>query len=286
MLAFACLALAAPLQGSPMRFVRLEDFDRPGPATSWIATFFPDEIRLGDSLLTRESLTISQGAPDTMPPLPINAGGDAEGRCSEQTFGGGAYALTADTPENRLTDCAVRGFVAIGVPNPSGGQNVGLLVRVNIDPNPPFGTGLNGYMAQVSRNGSSATFELARWRGGVVTPPDVFATVPFVADFEQENYLIALHAEGDALLARLWRVRVASGALVIEPVLLGTSPKGTPTNAIVARDGELAAGRIGVYGFARGGNSVFWDDVQLGQPPDLPAPLPTRAPLPTAAPGR
>jgi hypothetical protein len=268
MLLFVCLALAAPLQGPPMRFVQLEDFDEPGSGLDWSATLFP-ESSLGGSTLTREPLTVAQGAPDTVPALPINAGGDLEGRLFEITAGGGSFALTEDTPENQLTDGAVRGFVAIGAPDPFGGQTVGLLVRASINPNPPFGTGLNAYVAQIVRNGPGAvSFALARWRDGVITAADVFANVPFVANFPQENYLIALHAEGDMLLARLWRVRADAGALVIEPVPLGTSPNGKLSNTIVAHDGELAAGRVGVDGFARGGNSVFWDDVQLGLPAD------------------
>lgn len=283
MLSFACLAFAAQLQGSPMQIVRLEDFDEPG--TSWSATLFPDELILGGTVLTREPLTLAQGAPDTDPPLPINAGGDLEGRLFELTFGGSGYALTADVPENQVTDGAVRAFVAIGAPDPFGGQSVGLLVRASINPNPPFGSGLNAYTAEVIRNGNGAvSFALARWRDGVITPPDVFANVPFVASFAQENYVIALHAEGDRILARLWRVRVDTGALVIEPVTLGLGPSG-PTNTIVARDGELASGRFGVDGFARGANSVFWDDIQLGLPPDRVA-LAVRAPGPTLAPGR
>jgi hypothetical protein len=287
MLSFVCLALAAQLEGSPMRFVLLEDFDEPGPGTSWNATLFPDEILGGGTQLVREPLTVAQGAPDTQPPLPINAGGDLEGRLYELTLGGSGYALTADMAENQLSDCAVRGFVAIGAPDPFGSQSVGLLIRASVNPNPPFGTGLNAYTAQVIRNGNGdVSFMLARWRDGVITPPDVFANVPFVASFAQENYLIALHAEGDALLARLWRVRVQSGSLVVEPVLLAQSPNGKPTNTIGARDGELVSGRIGVDGFARGGNSVFWEDVQLGLPPDRLAPLPNRAPAPASAPGR
>lgn len=276
------LSLQSPaVEGSPLRFVLLEDFDQPGSGLDWSATLFPAEIKPGGTAFTREPLTVAQGAPNTTPPLPINAGGDLEGRYAEVTVGGGSYALT--TPEVVLENGGIRAFVAIGAPDPFGSQSGGVLVRASVNPNPPFGTGVNGYTAEIARNGGGnpPLFYLARWRDGVITPSDIFVSVPFAADFSQENYLIALQAEADLLVARLWRVRAEAGAVVIEPVVL---PGGG--NTISARDDELRAGRLGVHAFARGQNSVFFEDVQIGTPADRPGTL-RAVPLPLfAAPPR
>src|SRR5262245_14405962 len=59
----------------------IEDFDEVG--SDWSNTHFPGEVIFGDGVFTREALDVALGAPDTQPPLPINAGGDLEGRYSE-----------------------------------------------------------------------------------------------------------------------------------------------------------------------------------------------------------
>ena len=249
------------------QLVLREDFDEPG--TAWSATLFPDLLLTGNTAFTREELSTALGAPSTIPPLPINAGGDLEGRFAEVTLGSGSYALTADTPENRLEDAALRGYVAIGNPDPFGGQTVGFLLRANIEPHPPFGTGLNAYTAEIVHNGgqTSASVYLSRWRNGVIRPPDLLASAAFPIDLANENYRIEFRVEGDLLSVRLWRVTAAGGSVVLAPIPLGTGPGGS-ANLLTARDSELTAGRAGLSAFARGGNSVFWDDVELVQPGD------------------
>ena len=73
----ALLLLVCPQQGSS-RIVLHEPFDEPG--TSWAATIFPDLHVLAGGAFTREPLSVALGAPDALPELPINAGGDLEGR--------------------------------------------------------------------------------------------------------------------------------------------------------------------------------------------------------------
>jgi len=258
------LSLALPPQG-PSAITLLEDFDEPG--TSWTETLFSEEHTAPGNPFTRESLAGVLGAPDTFPPLPINAGGDLDGRLTEISgISGSGFALTADVPQNQYEDVAVRGYV--GSAPLFGGPNVGFLVRASINPNPAFGSGLNAYTAILQTNATlpTATLLLGRWRDGVVTVADVFATATFPADLAHENYRIELRAQGELVSARLWRVHVVAGSVVTEPVAFSTGPG--PSNLLWARDSELTSGRVGVYGFARSGSSVFWDDVQIGQPPD------------------
>jgi hypothetical protein len=268
MLPLLHLLLSSPLQQvTPLRIVLREDFDEPG--TSWAATLFPDEIIPGGAAFTREELSGALGAPDTSPPLPINTGGDLEGRYAEVTASGGSYALGADVPSNRFEDAAIRGYLAIGAPDPFGGQTVGFLLRASVNPNPPFGTGLNAYTAEVVHNQGQPTalLVLARWRDSVITAGDTFATASFPVDLGAENYLLEFRVQGDLLTARLWRVTASGGSVAVDPIPLGTGPSG-PTSVLRAHDPELTSGRAGVSAFARGGNSVFWDDVELGQPGD------------------
>ena len=267
MLVILALSILAPVQRTaPLQVVLSEDFDEPG--TTWAATIFPDEFIPGGAAFTREELSSALGAPDTSPALPINAGGDLEGRYAEVSLSGGSFALGADTPANRFEDAALRGFLAIGNPDPFGGQTVGFLLRASVDPNPAFGSGLDAYTAEIVHNqGSTALLVLARWRNGVITAADTFATASFPVDLAAENYLLEFRVQGDLLTARLWRVTASNGSLAIDPIPLGAGP-GRPANSLVARDSELTSGRAGVSAFARGGNSVFWDDVLLGQPGD------------------
>ena len=146
----AGLALALLAGPATSQVVHLyEDFDAPG--TTWAATIFSDEHISGVEAFTREPLSAGMGAPDTVPPLPINAGGDLEGRYSEGNSGG-AFALTADVPGNTFSHGAMRGFVAIGAPDPFGSQSVAFLLRASLNPTPPFGSGLNAYTAHIARN--------------------------------------------------------------------------------------------------------------------------------------
>jgi hypothetical protein len=246
----ATLALAIQLHGDPP--ARFEDFDERG--TTWAATIFP-EVNAGS--YSREPLTTALGAPDTVPPLPINAGGDLEGRYVEALAS--TFTLAANEPANRFEDGGIRGYLGFGVTSSFGSQSVGFLLRASINPSPPFGSGLNAYTAYVDRStATQAILHLARWRDGVVT--DVFASADITVHPGQENLLLEFEVQGSYLAARLWRVTAVSGRLVTAPVALAPAP-GVLGNLLWAEDGELVRGRAGVHAFTRSSNSVFFDDV-------------------------
>lgn len=252
-------ALLLPLSLSAQE-TWVEDFDAPG--TSWSATLFSDAHPGFNTALTREPLTVIRGAPDTVPPLPINAGGDAEGRMFETAVpASDAFALTANVPESHFRDGALSLHAAFGVTSAFGDQSVGPLLRASIRPV----TGrLDAYTALLTRTGgrNNAVLLLARWRNGVITLDEVFAESDLRIDPDVENYRIEFEVVGTRLAARLWRITAAGGRLVLAPVVIsgGSGPLG---NELVAHDAELRTGRAGIRFFTRSTNSVFVDDIVL-----------------------
>jgi len=262
------LTLALPLRSPPVQDSAVfEDFDARG--TSWAATIFPNVEASPNMGVSREPLSVDQGAPDTEPPLPINAGGDAEGRfCEEVLPASGSFALSAISPANVMRNGSIRAVVAFGVTDPFGSQIYGVLLRARINPNPPFGSGLNAYTAYIYRSGAipgEGNFVLARWQDGVVSSQ--FVLTSFALGAGPENYVIEFEVEGRRLAARLWRITARDGSLVTEPVALANG-LGPLANQIEAQDGSLITGRAGMYAFTRSTNSVFCDDILVKRTDD------------------
>jgi hypothetical protein len=229
----------------------LEDFDQAG--STWADTLFPAQLGLGGAFV-REPLGAGLGAPDTDPPLPINQGGDKEGRYFEQTFAPtGAISTSLDVH----CDVRIEGYVGIGFPDPFGGRSVGFLLRGGYT---PWST---AYSATLNHNGgTTATLDLSFQCNGIITPSTVLASSqPITIDPFHENYRLTFTAVGNQLVAELARVFVSGGVVVEEPIDLLAAPG--VQSQLVATDGRLVAGFVGVNAFARGGNSVFYDDVQV-----------------------
>lgn len=241
--------------------VREESFDEPG--TTWSNTRFPDVFGPGlpgAFAFVREPLDPLSGAPDTTPPLPINVGGDLEGRYVELGLAGsGAYALMRDDPANAIADVGVRGFVGIGNPDPFGSQSVGFVLRGSVNASGR----VDAYLAELVHNGGNlGLLAVSRIRDGVITVADLFVlSSPFPVDLQNENYLLFFGAVGETLVARMWVTHVVGGVVTSEPIDLGLGT--SPPNAVVVHDGELSAGRVGVRCFARGGNSALFEDVRV-----------------------
>jgi hypothetical protein len=254
----ALMALSLSLSAQDAWF---EDFDARGD--SWSTTLFPDVILAPSTGLTREPLTAALGAPETEPPLPINADGDAEGRVFEIAVPAShAFALTADTPAFEFRDGGIRLQAAFGVRSSFGSQSFGALLRASVDPSAPSGSGLQAYGALVLRTRAAhvdaGTVYIARWRDGVAQ--EILADGTFTMNPSTENYRLEFHALGTRLTARLWRTTAGGGRLWVTPILLegGTGQLG---NELVAHDGEQRAGRAGLDAFTRSTNSIFLDDV-------------------------
>ena len=256
----APLALALPL--GPVQDVAFEDFDAPG--SSWAQTIFSDVLAPPTNGLSREVLTVGQGAPDTFPPLPIAAGGDLEGRVFEVMVAGGSpFALMADEPENVFRDGAIRAVVAFGVTSSFGDQAAGVLLRARVGAGPPSGSHLHAYTAEIVRSGSVGIFVLARWANGVITADTVFAESKFpMGNPALENFLIELRAVGTRLDASLWRISASAGRVVTAPVILAGG-LGPLSNQFAATDEALASGRAGLHAFVRSTNNVFFDDARV-----------------------
>ncbi len=247
------LALVASLPLPPVaQGGGFESFDEVG--SSWSNTFFPNEQIFGDGIFVREALGPGLGAPTTNPPLPINQGGDKEGRYFEQTLAG-THCTTFS--EEVLCDVLVDGYLAIGFPDPFGGRNVGFILRSGSTPLP------TAYVAEIAHNsGTTARLHISLMCNHLIHASTVLASSePFPVDLSNENYRLAFRAAGTQLTAELWRVSVSGGSILEEPIdLLAASGI---QNVLSATDGTLVQGSVGVFAFARGDNSVFFDDVQV-----------------------
>jgi hypothetical protein len=254
-LAFAC----TPLVGAAA-LAQTEDFN--GAGSTMAGTLFPDVISFGGGTFERQILAAGMGAPNTLPPLPINDAGDKEARYFEVGFAPASSALTADLPENIVRNQVIDGYVGIAYFEESGSRHVGFVLRADATPE------LNAYRAAITHlpDTGAAVLTIVRVRDGVVTPPDSFVTSQeFVVDPDVENYRLVFSAQGDTLSASLSRVTAAGGAIVETPIDLLADPGVQST--LTATDAELRRGRAGLSAFARGDDSVFFDNVTLSPAP-------------------
>ena len=116
-----CAALAGlAASAASANVVVFERFNQAGNA--WAASTFSNTILLGSgSNVERIVIPAGLGAPNTAPALPINEGGDKEGRFFEAGgFFSGSYALTDPVPANELTDASIDGYVAFGFTSGTG----------------------------------------------------------------------------------------------------------------------------------------------------------------------
>ncbi len=242
-----CFAVAGP--------VLAEDFDQSGSALTY--TCFPDETHSGGTVFVRETVQAATGAPNTAPALPINVGGDKECRYYEADYAPShAYALMTGISENDFADGVIDGTIAAAMPVPWGSRDAGFVLRAQ-----EGGNGMNCYFACFYNYvGNTGHFAISRLNNGI--GQTLLDSDDFPVDLQSENYRIRFRADGTMLTAWLWRVHVVDGAVVETPIDLNASEPGVQ-NVISAEDDELSSGRAGLFAFARGENSVFFDDVHL-----------------------
>ena len=230
-----------------------EDFDAAG--ADWSATIFSD---LHGGVWSRQSLGSSIGAPNTSPPLPINEGGDKEGRRTDDPAS--SYALMPNIPANQVQDGTVDGYIALALPDPAtGSRAVGFTLRT--------GTlgGVNGYMAYLTNlpNSTNAMLRIVRIRNDIIGGAgDVLAeSIPIAINSTAENFRLRFEVDGCSLSASVWRVS-ESGGTIVENVVDLSFALGVQ-DTLRAVDTELVVGVAGVHAFCRGANSILFDDITV-----------------------
>ena len=145
-----------------------------------------------------DPLYSSYNAPNTLPALPCNVGGDQEGR--SVNYG---YAFT-DSLSTSYPGQIIDGYIGFGVVTQYGGKSTGFMLRSGHDESI---LSVYGYIAYVNYYfGSSFSFVLSRIGNGIGS--QLSAMSIHNADFMNENYRIRFVALYDMLTAEIWRVTV------------------------------------------------------------------------------
>ena len=198
------------------------------------SSLFP--VTGGNAGFAFTSSALSAG-PNTTPPLPINQGGDIEGRMG----GSFAWALTANTASNIFSDGSIDAYLC--AETPALGISSGLIIR--------GGSGITATAAPVGYTAtivySSAT--LASIQVGISG-----ATISSSATFAVSNadcIHLKLAAKGNRISATAWRVAV-SGSVVTE----------TQVGTVTITDSRYSSGRVGLRGF-NSSSALLIDDVTI-----------------------
>ncbi len=239
--------------------VAQEGFDQNG--SDWSVTDFPVIITSDGGTFERAPLSEGQGAPNTSPALPINRGGDKEGRYFEASPATSYSVALVDGWAPPLLD----GYVGIGNADSSASQRVGFLMNVFAESTIES---LNAYVGLISHTGGSntATLSIRPIRDGVLG--DALATsIPFAVDFGSENYRLGFGfrsvrnpANTIILTAKLHRARVVNDRVVLSRVDLLAEP-GVQHIMRVAASAEFPFGGSGVLAFAQGTSSIFFEEL-------------------------
>ena len=225
----------------------VENFDEAG--TTWANTRFSNIIPSGGGTFERQSLSTALGAPNTSPVLPVNAGGDLEGRYYEASLAiTSSYAVTTGT----FTDATIDGYFGFGIVVAFGAPSMGLLLRESGNSSFPVNSylatlGLGGPIAPFSNSGNFSIQRITNGVGQVLATSGNFGTTQ-----ANSNYHLTFSAIGSTLTASVSQVRVVEGALVETPITL-----------LTATDFGLTSGAAGVSAFARGQQSIFFDDISV-----------------------
>ena len=225
-----------------------ENFDEAG--TSWNNTIFSLQTSGAAGVYVRKALDATQGAPLTTPALPINQGGDLEGRFAPPSPNGSSRIIMPATAANIMTDGSMEGFLAHGIVGTVGSHYGSFLLRTSAD-------GLNGYSATIGRgSATSGTVSITKWTNGIGGA--ALASGSFTAAFGSECYRLRFAATGSTLTASAWIVRVAGGVIQETPV---TFTGGSTTLTVI--DSSYPSGVAGLYCFGSATNSVFLDDITV-----------------------
>lgn len=231
-----------------------ESFDQPG-TDALGPTRFSVPLLAANTGVARDALEPGIGAPATGGLLPVDEGGDSELRFFEVSSPtGGSYALTSTT---EFADLEISAVVGIGFTTAFGSRTASVLARAS---GTTIAT-LNAYSVSLQHSlpGTSAFLALGRIRNGI--GQTLALSAPFPVAVGTENYRLVLHTEGTQLTARIDRLEVVAGELVVTPIDLDAAAG--DQFLLVASDGELGVGAVGLGAFQRSTNQVFFDDVAV-----------------------
>lgn len=226
-----------------------EDFDAAG--ATWAGTIFSATTVPSGGALSREALTVAQGAPSTTPALPVNAGGDSEGR----------YLNSNSTPfrarmpaggTNVFADGTIEGFVGFGgTYSSSYSPQASLQLRGS-------STDESCYQATLSRTSTtSLSLNISRLYSGGGTTTLASATVNGSAI--TECYRLRFSVQAGMLSASVWRASASPALGIAEAPLVFTNG----FSVLTAMDTALSSGVAGVGAIAASSNEVYFDDIAI-----------------------
>jgi hypothetical protein len=205
---------------------------------AWSAQF---PVQGGNSGYSYSSSMLTAG-PNTTPALPINQGGDIEGRVS----GSFTWCYTTDTAANTFSDGTIEATIA--PETPASAMSAALILRGS-----PSGSAATGYVAMVSFiSATQASIFIGHAASGsswIAFPTQTLAT--------SDNIRLRFTATGPRLVLNAWKINVSGGSVVETPVLTaGGSPD------LIVYDTLLSSGRAGMR-FAAGTSAFLLDDLSI-----------------------
>ncbi|MGV3664389.1 MAG: M36 family metallopeptidase [Prosthecobacter sp.] len=221
-----------------------EDFDESG--TTWSNTLFSvTGIGNNGSMSTLDRQIMTTG-PSTTPALPVNQGGDKEGRVGTDGVLNSAYMLPPLTAEHVFADGSIEGYmVPEGI---SGFFNSHLLFRARLSST----NTMLGYSAMGNFGTSSVTFGLQLLVNGILNSLGTSTAVAYTAS---DNFKVRIAGQGSTLTMQVWKVSVTGGTVTETPqAIFGGSTTLTVSNT------AYTSGRAGLY-FSAAAGRCYFDDV-------------------------
>ncbi|MBX7211457.1 MAG: M36 family metallopeptidase [Verrucomicrobiaceae bacterium] len=218
-----------------------ENFD--GGGTAWAGTIFSQAG--GTATMDLQDMTTG---PAATPSLPVNTGGDFEGRIGNASGFGSGYALL---PSSNFADGSIEGYLAPENAAAGAGGMGAFMLRAS----PSATGGLQGYAGYASFGTSTAYFGIYVVVNGTTSTLGAagFSTALTTAD----NLKLRLSAQGSTLTLQAWKVAVSGGVVTETPLVLESG-----STSLVRTDTTFASGSAGVFA---NGTAVrcYFDDITV-----------------------
>lgn len=210
-------------------------------------THFSQLHLIGTGRFSLDRIRAEPGAPSGIR-LPVSAGGDQELRYGEGPGGiAGSHSMAVAIATSGHVDSVVSGYMGASRTKKFGSLTAGLMCRASGKERE-----LGAYVARASfgsHGHNTVSFSLSVKKNGTMHssyPSDVSGKFPL--NLEEENVFIELQAVGDSITASCWKV-------------LPTGEK-VHLDSLSIRDDSHTSGAAGIFAFARGENSLFFDDIR------------------------
>lgn len=222
----------------------LETFESAGAVKE---THFSQLHLIGAGSFSLDRIPSKPGAPSGIR-LPVSAGGDQELRYGEGSGGiAGSHSMAVAIATSGHVDSVVSGYMGASRTKRFGSLTAGLMCRTSGEERE-----IDAYVAKASFGSygqNTVSFSLSVMKNGNMHasyPSDVSGEFPLI--FEEENVFIELRAVSDSITASCWKV-------------LPTGEK-VHLDSLSIRDDSHKSGAVGIFAFARGENSLFFDDIR------------------------